>query len=70
MLIPEADPVRKVSIIPRGMALGVTFAAPAADRFSYDEGFLLGKIKVARRPLPRGSSTGTSPPAPRPTSSS
>ena len=47
MLIPEADPVRKVSIIPRGMALGVTFAAPAADRFSYDEAYLLGKIKVA-----------------------
>jgi cell division protease FtsH len=47
MLIPEADPVRKVSIIPRGMALGVTFAAPSDDRFSYDEGALLAKIKVA-----------------------
>ncbi|MDX6511517.1 MAG: cell division protease FtsH [Gaiellaceae bacterium] len=47
MLTPGADPVRKVSIIPRGMALGVTFAAPAADRFSYDEAFLRGKIKVA-----------------------
>jgi cell division protease FtsH len=47
MLIPEADPVRKVSIIPRGMALGVTFAAPSDDRFSYDEGYLLAKIKVA-----------------------
>ena len=47
MLTPGADPVRKVSIIPRGMALGVTFAAPAADRFSYDERYLRAKIKVA-----------------------
>ena len=47
MLTPGADPVRKVSIIPRGMALGVTFAAPAADRFSYDERYLRTKIKVA-----------------------
>jgi cell division protease FtsH len=47
MLIPEADPVRKVSIIPRGLALGVTFAAPSDDRFSYDEGYLLARIKVA-----------------------
>ncbi len=46
MLTPGADPVRKVSIIPRGMALGVTFAAPDADRFNYDEDYLLGKIKV------------------------
>ena len=47
MLTPEADPVRKVSIIPRGVALGVTFAAPAADRFSYDESYLHAKIEVA-----------------------
>jgi cell division protease FtsH len=47
MLTPGADPVRKVSIIPRGMALGVTFAAPEADRFSYDRRFLMTKIKVA-----------------------
>jgi cell division protease FtsH len=47
MLTPGADPVRKVSIIPRGMALGVTFSAPEADRFSYDREYLLGKIKVA-----------------------
>jgi cell division protease FtsH len=47
MLTPGADPVRKVSIIPRGIALGVTFAAPAADRFSYDETYLLAKLKVA-----------------------
>ena len=47
MLTEGADPVRKVSIIPRGMALGVTLSAPDADRFNYDERYLLGKIKVA-----------------------
>ena len=47
MLTPEADPVRKVSIIPRGAALGVTLSAPGADRFSYDRPYLVGKIAVA-----------------------
>jgi cell division protease FtsH len=47
MLTPHADPVRKVSIIPRGLALGVTFASPETDRFSHDEQYLLAKIKVA-----------------------
>jgi cell division protease FtsH len=36
-----------VSIIPRGMALGVTLSAPANDRFSYDERYLRTKIRVA-----------------------
>ena len=47
MLTPGADPVRKVSIIPRGMALGVTFSAPDADRYNYLEPEILAKIKVA-----------------------
>jgi cell division protease FtsH len=47
MLTEGADPVRKISIIPRGMALGVTFSAPDADRFNYSEGELRAKIKVA-----------------------
>jgi cell division protease FtsH len=47
MLTPGADPVRKISIIPRGQALGVTFSAPDADRFSYERGELIAKIKVA-----------------------
>jgi cell division protease FtsH len=47
MLTPGADPVRKVSIIPRGMALGVTLSAPDVDRTNYDEEWLLGKIRVA-----------------------
>ncbi|HZE06506.1 MAG TPA: cell division protein FtsH, partial [Solirubrobacteraceae bacterium] len=47
MFTPGADPVRKVSIIPRGISLGVTLSAPEADRFSYDRPYLFGKIKVA-----------------------
>ena len=47
MLTEGADPVRKISIIPRGMALGVTFSAPDADRFNYQQHELLARIKVA-----------------------
>jgi len=47
MLTAGADPVRKISIIPRGMALGVTLSAPEADRFNYDQAYLRGKILVA-----------------------
>ena len=47
MLTPEADPVRKISIIPRGMALGVTLSTPDADRVSYSRDELDAKIKVA-----------------------
>jgi cell division protease FtsH len=47
MLNPHADPVRKVSIIPRGAALGVTFASPESDHFSHDEAYLRAKIQVA-----------------------
>jgi cell division protease FtsH len=47
MLTPGADPVRKVSIIPRGMALGVTLSTPDSDRVSYSREDLDAKIKVA-----------------------
>jgi cell division protease FtsH len=47
MLTPGADPVRKVSIIPRGMALGVTLSTPDSDRVSYSRDELDAKIKVA-----------------------
>ena len=44
MLQPGADPVRKISIVPRGGALGVTFQSPDADRYSYDAVYLRGRI--------------------------
>ncbi len=44
MLIPGADPVRKISIVPRGRALGVTFQAPDADRYGYGVDYLRGRI--------------------------
>jgi cell division protease FtsH len=47
MLTPGADPVRKVSIIPRGVALGATLATPDSDRVSYDREDLEAKIGVA-----------------------
>jgi cell division protease FtsH len=47
MLTEGADPVRKVSIIPRGRALGVTFSAPDMDRISYDRQALHARIDVA-----------------------
>ena len=47
MLTPGADPVRKVSIIPRGQALGVTLSTPDDDRFNYSEQELRAKIRVS-----------------------
>ena len=47
MLTPDADPVRKISIIPRGQALGVTLSTPDADRVSYSREELEAKIQVA-----------------------
>jgi cell division protease FtsH len=44
MLQPGADPVRKVSIIPRGRALGVTLSTPETDRYGYDANYLRGRI--------------------------
>ena len=44
MLQPGADPVRKVSIIPRGRALGVTLSTPETDRYGYDAHYLRGRI--------------------------
>src|SRR3954454_7470713 len=42
-----ADPVRKVSIVPRGMSLGVTFQSASEDRYGYDEDYLRGRIAGA-----------------------
>ncbi|MEU8790032.1 ATP-dependent zinc metalloprotease FtsH [Streptomyces sp. NPDC048643] len=44
MLHPGADPVRKITIVPRGRALGVTLSTPDADRYSYTEEYLRGRI--------------------------
>src|SRR5579864_14085 len=44
MLEPGADPVRKISIMPRGRALGVTFQSPEQDRYGFDEGYLRGRM--------------------------
>ena len=44
MLTPGADPVRKISIIPRGQALGVTFQSPEIDRYGYSATYLRGRI--------------------------
>ncbi len=46
MLTPGADPVRKVSIIPRGMAMGVTLSSPEFDRYNYSEQELKALVKV------------------------
>jgi cell division protease FtsH len=47
MLTPGADPVRKISIIPRGQALGATYQAPDTDRYGYSETYLRGRITGA-----------------------
>ncbi|MGW7416521.1 ATP-dependent zinc metalloprotease FtsH [Streptomyces sp. NPDC054863] len=44
MLQPGADPVRKITIVPRGRALGVTLSAPDADKYAYTEAYLRGRI--------------------------
>jgi cell division protease FtsH len=48
MLTPGADPVRKVSIIPRGLALGVTLSTPDDDRFNLSEEELRAKVRVSQ----------------------
>jgi cell division protease FtsH len=47
MLTAGADPVRKISIVPRGQALGVTLSSPDVDRFSYSRAELEAMVKVA-----------------------
>jgi len=44
LLIPGADPVKKVTIIPRGQSLGVTYSQPIDDRYNYPESYLRGRI--------------------------
>jgi cell division protease FtsH len=46
MLIPGADPVHKVTIIPRGMALGVTQQLPLDDRYTYSRDYLMTRLAM------------------------
>jgi cell division protease FtsH len=45
-MLPKCDPVHKVTIIPRGRALGVTMSLPEKDRFSYDSDYMLNQISM------------------------
>ena len=64
--VPNADPVHKVTIIPRGMALGLTQQLPEGDRHNYSEEYLLGQIailmggRIAEETFLGGITTGAS----------
>ncbi|MDD2663654.1 MAG: ATP-dependent zinc metalloprotease FtsH [Dechloromonas sp.] len=45
-LVPKSDPVHKVTIIPRGRALGLTMQLPEQDRYAYDRQYLMSRIAV------------------------
>jgi cell division protease FtsH len=45
--VPGLDPVHKVSIVPRGRALGITFSLPEEDRHNYTRGYILGRLAMA-----------------------
>ena len=45
-LMPKSDPVHKVTIVPRGRALGLTMQLPETDRYAYDKQYLLTRISI------------------------
>jgi cell division protease FtsH len=47
LLIPGADPVKKLTIVPRGLSLGSTYSQPIDDRYNYPEAYLRGRIALA-----------------------
>jgi hypothetical protein len=56
MLTPDADPVRKVSIVPHGQALGITFSVLDSDRLNYERDQLEARVSSgAWGPLRRGA---------------
>jgi cell division protease FtsH len=64
LVVPGADPVRRVTIVPRGQALGVTYQRPDDDRHNYEEGYLLARIigamggRAAEEVVYNGRTTG------------
>jgi cell division protease FtsH len=44
LVVPGADPVNRVTIVPRGQALGVTYQRPESDRYNYPEAYLRARI--------------------------
>ena len=46
VVLPNADPIHKVTIIPRGMALGVTMQLPEGDKFNYTRDYLMDQIAI------------------------
>jgi cell division protease FtsH len=63
-LLPGADPLQKVSIIPRGRALGATEQIPEEDRHNLKRSYLLNRIAIMLGGRPKKSSSTMSPPVP------
>jgi cell division protease FtsH len=47
MLTPDGDPIRKITVVPRGQSLGVTLSSPDADRFNFSRSELEARVRMA-----------------------